>query len=207
MAEIIRSARARSRPSSGSPDPNIAATLFSTIALRERGSGVLAVVDARFAAALACCRRTTRRSWDIISAVAGLLIMFVIAAILHVLQKLATTFVQRSAMNDQTSPGRLILPLNQLPMSVAIHRLFRKEKVTPEGQLAVVALLYWAAENLDVRRAWVDPLAGAAGAIELRDPVTLQHNLTVPAIEQATSLAEAGELLLQRLADLAPYQG
>jgi hypothetical protein len=102
----------------------------------------------------------------------------------------------------------MIRSLNQLPTSVAILDLFQQAKVKPAPGLAIVALLDWAMAELvaDEAREWAQEWEGAAARVEMSDPQALKWNLTVPEIEQATTLREAGLMLLRTLADLAPYR-
>ena len=104
----------------------------------------------------------------------------------------------------QTPPQTTLQRLNQTPTGVAVTRLLKGSGMDLGDRLAVAALLEWATANLGVHPGWAQAVDQAAVLAETREPEAMQRTLDVPGLAEATSLEEAGMMMLRWVADLIP---
>jgi hypothetical protein len=103
-----------------------------------------------------------------------------------------------------TSPALNATLLNATPLSLHVLTLFQSAKVTPQPGLLLASLALWATETQPLLPAWAQAVEQAVARAESLAPAAAYEALATPSLLGATTLVEAADLLLARLADLIP---
>lgn len=94
--------------------------------------------------------------------------------------------------------------LNATELSQHIKMLMDQEKVSPDTDLLLLALVFWATENLPLDRNWAEKVVDAAAVAVTRNPEAGYKRLAgaEPGILGAETLEEAGMALMRLMADI-----
>lgn len=94
--------------------------------------------------------------------------------------------------------------LNQTELSQHIKMLMEQESVCPDNDLLILALVFWATENLPLNRNWAEKVEGVAAFSVTEDPKASYNNLALAEAEilGSETLEEAGMALMRTVADM-----
>ena len=98
------------------------------------------------------------------------------------------------------------MQLNQTPIAENVSQLLTEEGISPpRDHLVLGVLLDWVTENLAGDPAWAKAVDQVAAGAEERNPAGMSETLSeAPGLESATTLREAGRIMMAWVADLIP---